>query len=574
MNSPLIRSSFLSALALSAIGASLTAQPPANVTAPAASDWSSHLLTPPPAASPRLTGPKIYGQRPGSPFLFTLTATGNRPLTFSAAGLPAGLTLDAATGRITGSVAQPGTFTVKVEARNGLGNTTRDFKIVIGEQIGLTPPRGWNSWNSWAGNVDKGKVLRSAHALVSTGLVNHGWTYVNIDDTWQGARTGPDHALLANDKFADMPGLVDEIHGLGLKAGIYSTPWITSYASYAGGSSDNADGAWSKATLGNGASHHIGSVHFMAADAKQYAAWGFDYLKYDWDNQKVADIEEMTNALRHSGRDIIYSLSNSLPLNEGADLARLANAWRTTGDINDGWGKQADYHHGIAEIGFGQDKWAPFSGPGHWIDPDMLVVGRVSVGVAMHPTKLTADEQYTHISLWCLLAAPLLIGCDMEHVDPFTLSLLSNDEVLDIDQDVLGKQATRVGGPAFTPPAAPPRGRGRRGNAAPTVAANGAPAAPVPAPPPAPAAPVSADNPGGNGLVYARPLADGTLAVGLFNVGPGEEKVTASWKDLGVDGKRVVRDLWRQQDLGSFEGEFTATVPSHGVVLIKVSPAP
>lgn len=526
----------LSMLALIEALAAQTAEPPMP-------DNSRFILTPQPAHTPRLTGAAAYGQRPGSPFQFTITATGDRPMTFAATGLPAGLVLDAATGQITGTVATAGSFSVKVAARNALGEASRELKIVIGEAISLTPPMGWNSWNSWAGDVDKEKVLRSAREIVSTGLINHGWNYINIDDTWQGARTGPDHALLTNDKFSDMKGLVDEIHSLGLKAGIYSTPWITSYASYAGGSSDNPDGAWDKATLGTNDFHHIGKFHFMVADAKQYAVWGFDYLKYDWDNQKPADIREMSDALRASGRDIIYSLSNSLPLNIGADLAMLSNVWRTTGDIQDIWGRTTTdtYHKGVAEIGFAQDAWAPFSGPGHWIDPDMLVLGRVSVGSAMHATKLTPDEQFTHISLWSLLAAPLLIGCDMERVDAFTLSLLTNDEVLDIDQDVLGKQAVRVAGPAFTIP-------------------------------PAGAAP--ADNPGGNGIVYARPLADGSLAVGLFNVGPNEEKVTITWKDLGVDGQRIVRDVWRQKDLGAFAGEFSATVAAHGVVLVKVRAAP
>lgn len=520
---------------------------------------SPEILTPKPGPAPRLTGPKIFGVRPGAPFLFTITATGDRPMVFSADDLPAGLQLDATTGRITGSLTAAGTHVVTLRARNDRGVAQRAFRIVVGEAIALTPPMGWNSWNSWAGNVDRDKVMQSVRALVSTGLINHGWSYVNIDDTWQGARTGPEHALLANKKFSDLKGLVDEIHALGLKAGIYSTPWITSYANYAGGSSENEDGAWDKTTAGGRAFHRIGKFHFMKADAKQYAEWGFDYLKYDWDNQKVEDIQEMAEALRTSGRDMVYSLSNSLRLDLGADLVRLAHAWRTTGDIQDVWGRTItdNYHHGFAEIGFLQDAWAPFSGPGHWIDPDMLVLGRVSVGSAMHATKLTPDEQYTHISLWSLLAAPLLIGCDMQHLDEFTLGLLTNDEVLDVDQDPLGKQAVRVAGPAFTIPPGGfvPRRPGE------------------PPPPPAPAPTTPWENPGGNGLVYARPLEDGALAVGLFNVGPREETVTVMWKDLGVSGRRLVRDLWRQKDQGIFSEKFEAKVRSHGVVLVKISPA-
>jgi alpha-galactosidase len=332
------------------------------------------------------------------------------------------------------------------------------------------------------------------------------------------------------------------LHAMGLKAGLYSTPWITSYASYPGGSSDRPEGTWDKATLGNDAAHRIGQYHFAAADAVQYAAWGFDYLKYDW-QLDVPTTQEMSEALRKTGRDIVFSLSNNAPFAGAADWARLSQAWRTSGDITDSWcAGNMFWNNGIAKIGFAQDRWAPFAGPGHWPDPDMLVIGVVSLAQPMHFTHLTPDEQYTHLSLWSLLAAPLLIGCDLERVDPFTLSLLTNDEVLDVDQDPLGKAAVRVAGPALT------------------------------VPPETASAPT--DNPGGNGLVYARPLEDGALAVGLFNVGPREEKVTATWQALGVDGRRVVRDLWRQKDLGVFENEFSATVPAHGVVLVKVRPAP
>src|SRR5581483_5266440 len=181
----------------------------------------------------------------------------------------------------------------------------------------------------------------------------------------------------------------------------------------------------------------VGQYHFATNDAKQWADWGFDYLKYDWNPIEVPQVEEMDNALKDSGRDFVLSLSNSAPFAGAADWARLANAWRTTGDIRDNW-------RSMTNNGFSQDKWAPFAGPGHWNDPDMLVVGDVGWGPKLHPTQLTPDEQYTHITLWCMLASPLLIGCDMTHLDDFTLSLLSNDEVLAVDQDPLGKQAAQT----------------------------------------------------------------------------------------------------------------------------------
>jgi alpha-galactosidase len=205
-----------------------------------------YILTPKAPPEPRINGAKVFGVRPGSPFLFTIAATGNRPLSFEAQGLPEGLTLDKQTGHISGKVDKPGTYTVTLKAANKLGAAERTLKIVVGDQIALTPPMGWNSWNCWAGEVSDKNVRDSAKAMADSGLVNHGWNYINIDDTWQGKRSGPLNALQPNEKFPDMQGLCDYVHSLGLKIGIYSTPWITSYAGYPGGSSDNEDGSWER----------------------------------------------------------------------------------------------------------------------------------------------------------------------------------------------------------------------------------------------------------------------------------------------------------------------------------------
>src|SRR5208283_2381540 len=193
---------------------------------------SALILTPPAPATPRINGPNIFGVRPGSPFLYNIPATGDRPMTFSVENLPKGLSVDPATGQITGRVKTQGEYAVVLHAKNAQGENQKKFRIVVGDKIALTPPMGWNSWNCWAGAVDQQKVLQSARAMVASGLINHGWTYVNMDDTWQGQRTGKDHALQGNGKFPDMKGLCDEIHKMGLRAGIYSTPWITSYGSY------------------------------------------------------------------------------------------------------------------------------------------------------------------------------------------------------------------------------------------------------------------------------------------------------------------------------------------------------
>jgi alpha-galactosidase len=466
------------------------------------------ILTPKPGPAPRVNGPKIFGVRPGRPFLYQIPATGDRPMTFSVANLPDGLRLDARTGQITGAIQAEGTYPVTLKAENALGADTRAFKIVVGDTIALTPPLGWNSWNCWAGSIDQDKVLRAAKAMVSSGLIQHGWTYINIDDAWQGRRGGPFNGIQPNEKFPDMQGLCDEVHAMGLKIGIYSTPWTTSYAGYIGGSSDDPNGAWTRG------GRRMGKISFAQNDARQWAAWGIDYLKYDWNPNELPETRQMYEALLASGRDIVLSLSNSMPFANIPDLCHWANSWRTTGDIRDTWSS-------MSSKGFGEDQWEPYCSPGHWNDPDMLVVGYVGWGPRLHPTQLTPDEQYTHISLWCLVSSPMLLGCDLERLDAFTLNLLTNDEVLGVSQDALGKQATCVVKNGF---------------------AN----------------------------IYAKPLEDGSTAVGLFNRGFEEETITALWSDIGLSGAQKVRDLWRQKDLGVFAEQFSISVSPHGVVLIKV----
>jgi alpha-galactosidase len=489
------------------------------------------ILTPPPSPKPRINSAKIFGVRPGSPFLFTIAATGDRPMIFSAKHLPNGLHLDPQTGRITGRLNQQGEYMVKLSAKNERGKAKQLFKIVCGPQIGLTPAMGWNSWNCFAHAVTADHVKAAADAMVASGLINHGWTYINIDDYWQvnrdtddptlhGLERAADGRILPNPRFPDMKDLADYVHSLGLKIGLYSSP-----------------GPW---TCGG----CVGSFNHEPQDAEQYADWGFDYLKYDWcsytpdleagrnvstnyttvkswGGSKPTDREQlmrpyqiMRAALDQQRRDIIYSLCQYGMGNVWEWGAQVGgNSWRTTGDIRDNW-------KSMSGIGFRQNGHEKYAGPGHFNDPDMLVVGKLGWG-KLHPTGLTPDEQYTHISLWCLLTAPLLIGCDMTQLDDFTLSLLSNDEVIEVDQDPLGKQASRV-------------------------------------------------SKNGDLEVWAKDMEDGSKAVGLFNRGETAATIEVKFSDLGISGRHRVRDLWRQKDLGKFRQSFSALVPPHGVMLVRI----
>ncbi len=486
---------------------------------PVAIDVSSEekiILTPPPPLSPRINGARIVGVRPGHPFTFQIPATGVRPMRFSAEGLPEGLNLNHETGLISGKAPSgKKNCNIMLKAKNALGEDERELRIAVGDKIALTPPMGWNSWNCFASDVSAEKVREAADAMRESGLINHGWTYINIDDYWeikpgskdptlQGIPRDENGNINSNPRFPDMTGLVTYIHSLGLKAGIYSSP--------------------GPRTCGG----CVGSYGHELRDARRFAEWGIDYLKYDWcsygkiaKNQSLYELMKpyfvMRDALREIDRDIVYSLCQYGRGNVSAWGATVGgNCWRTTGDITDNW-------RSMSSIGFAQNGLHHFAGPGNWNDPDMLVVGKVGWGPQLRTTRLTANEQYTHISLWCLLASPLLIGCDMTELDDFTLGLLTNDEVLEVNQDPLGKQAHRV----------------------------------------------SLD---GAREVWAKKMEDGSMTVGLFNRGELKHKVVVNWRDLGIEKTQKVRDLWRQKNLGVFKDSFSAPVDRHGVVLVKITP--
>ncbi len=472
---------------------------------------------PPPAvamvetATTAIHGPTVVGTTPGHPFIYLIAATAKGKLAFHAQGLPAGLHLDSRSGIISGSVADKGRYDVRLslEAENGRS----ERKLVINAEPGklaLTPPMGWNSWNSWGEQVDAEKIREAADWLVKSGLAAHGYQYINIDDGWEGGRDSQGN-IVANSKFPDMKALADYVHERGLKIGIYSSPGPRTCQGLEG------------------------SYKHEAQDAKTWADWGIDYLKYDMcsyqdvlaeqvKNPTQADYskpyEIMHKCLSAQNRDIVYSLCQyglGKVWEWGAQVG--GNSWRTTGDISDYWGS-------VSDIGTRQAALSDYSGPGHWNDPDMLVVGHVGIGSddkpkKLHPTNLNRNEQVTHISLWSMLSAPLLIGCDLSQLDEFTTSLLSNDEVIALDQDRLGSQAT----------------------------------------------PVMRE---GQLEVWSKKLADGSTALALINRSPHRAQISANWLRLGLSGTQPVRDLWQRKNLGQFKDAYSTEVAPHGTKLIKV----
>jgi alpha-galactosidase len=356
--------------------------------------------------------------------------------------------------------------------------------------LAKTPPMGWNSWNKFAGRVDDASVREMADAMASNGMKDVGYQYINIDDTWQGSRDARGN-ITTNKKFPDMKALADYVHSKGLKIGIYSSPGPNTCAGYEG------------------------SFGHEEQDAQTYAAWGIDYLKYDWcgarnlysDQEMQALYQIMGDALLETGRPILYSLcqyGRDDVWKWGADVG--GNSWRTTGDIRDTWDS-------MTNIGFAQDEQAPFAGPGHWNDPDMLEIGNGG---------MTDEEYRTHMSLWSILAAPLLAGNDLRSMSPAVHEILTNREVIATDQDKDGKQGRRI-------------------------------------------------SKTGDQEVWAKPLCDGGQAVAVFNRGGAPAEVSVSWSELnlGFTPKRA-RDLWAHNDLKLDGAKYAATVPAHGVVLLRV----
>jgi alpha-galactosidase len=357
--------------------------------------------------------------------------------------------------------------------------------------LARTPPMGWNSWNKFAGRVDDQSVRGMADAMAANGMKEAGYQYINIDDTWEASRDAHG-TITTNKKFPDMKMLADYVHSKGLKLGIYSSPGPNTCAGYEG------------------------SYGHEDQDARTYAAWGIDYLKYDWcgarnlytDEEMRAVYQIMGDALLKASRPIVYSLcqyGRADVSKWGADVG--GNAWRTTGDIRDTWDS-------MTKIGFAQDELTPWAAPGHWNDPDMLEIGNGG---------MNDDEYRTHMSLWSILAAPLLAGNDLRNMSPSILAILTNREVIAVNQDKAGKQGRRI-------------------------------------------------SKSGDQELWARPLYDGGQAIGFFNRAGAPAQITVKWSDMGLQSApKRARDLWAHRDVKLDGGEYTVTVPAHGVVLLRAS---
>ena len=367
-----------------------------------------------------------------------------------------------------------------------------------GDGLALTPPMGWNSWNKFGCNVSEKLIRAAADALVSSGMKDAGYQYVVIDDCWQVRRDAAGKIVADPERFpSGIKALADAVHAKGLKFGIYSDAGTMTCA------------------------ERPGSKDHEAQDAKAYAEWGVDYLKYDWCNTDGQDTRDsyakMSQALRASERPIVFSIcewGNSKPWTWAQGIGHL---WRATGDIQDCWdcGKSWGGMGVVHIIDLMADLHA-FSGPGHWNDPDMLEVGNHG---------LTLPENRAHFSFWALFAAPLMAGNDLAAMKPAIRDILTNREVIAVDQDPLGMQGRKV-------------------------------------------------RDDGAHEVWIKPLADGSRAVILFNRGTEESPITASWEEIGLfpGGKAVVRDLWKKADVGSFTGRFQAKVEPHGVVMLRITP--
>jgi len=487
---------------------------------PLLAQQAAEFRTPKPELTPRLQGPRWIGARPGKPFLFRIPCTGEKPLRFQANNLPPGVVLQDGILRGT-SPPNAGQYPVKLRAANRHGHSERVFTIVVGEQLALTPPMGWNHWYTHYDHVRDSTIREAAKVMVDSGMADYGYSYVSIDDCWMnkpGAEdleiSGPSRdsqgRIIPNKRFPDMKGLTGYIHSLGLKAGTYTSPGPLTCAKF------------------------VGAYRYEEQDARQIAEWGFDLLKYDWcsytrvaPNKELAELKKpyelMGSLLKKQNRDIQLNLCQygmGDVWKWGGEVG--GHSWRTTGDL----GLEKDSRlPGFYSIGLKNAKLWEYAGPGKWNDPDYILIGWVGNArdhrAPPRSSTLTPDEQYSYMSMWALMASPLFYSGMMSKLDDFTLNVLCNGEVIDVNQDALGRQARIV-------------------------------------------------RQTGDELVLAKPMEDGSVAVGLFNLGEQPGKIAVTLEELGLKGVRKVRDVWRHKELGRVRKSLEATVARHGVEVLRV----
>ncbi len=484
------------------------------------SKYEEYILTPEPPQSPQINSTALYGLRPGTPLIYRIPCTGKRPIKFEIEDLPKGILLDEETGIMTGTIKNPGSYTMTLKAKNDHGNFSKEFTLNVGDKLALTPPMGWNSWYTHYDRISDRTMREAADQMIATGMADYGYQYVNIDDCWMmkmkskdpdvgGKRRDKDGEIIPNKRFPNMKGMADYIHAKGLKAGIYISPGPATCASYEG------------------------SYQHEAQDAVTFAEWGFDFLKYDWCSySKVAGKKSdpdyfirpyrlMWDELKKQDRDIVLNLCQYGMGNVWEWGGDVGNCWRTTGDLGLEEHKNLP---GFYSIGLSNARHAKYAIPGGWNDPDYILIGWVGDAHGMAegtPTDLAPWEQYSYMSMWSLMAAPLIFSGDMAKLDKFTLNVLCNNEVIEVNQDPLGKQAILH----------------EKTN---------------------------------QQFIMVKPMVDGSLAVGIFNLKDGVQEISIKWDQLQITGNKRVRDLWRQKDLGVFSDHFTTEIQPHGVSMIRI----
>lgn len=395
-------------------------------------------------------------------------------------------------GVFTTTYARPQPRNLIVDSNSTTSNDEFIRRSLLSNGLGRTPQMGWSSWNHFACNIEEKMIRETADAMVSTGLASLGYEYINIDDCWAELnRDSQGNMVPKGSTFpSGIKALADYVHGKGLKLGIYS---------------DAGSQTCSK--------QMPGSLGHEEQDAKTFASWGVDYLKYDNCNNENRSPRErypiMSKALQNSGRAIFYSLCEWGDDDPATWASSVGNSWRTTGDISDNW----DSMTSRADM---NDKWASYAGPGGWNDPDMLEVGNGG---------MTTAEYRSHFSIWALAKAPLIIGCDLRSMDQTAHEILSNKEVIAVNQDRLGVQGKKV-------------------------------------------------KQDGELEVWAGPLSGKRVAVVLWNRSSSKADITAYWSDIGLDSSTVVdaRDLWAHSTKGSVKGQISASIDSHDCRMYVLTP--